>query len=445
MANFSFLKSSPWATARSIWNSSAPTIPAPTGPTVAPTPYVKGMPVIQQPAGTPQVPYNQLQQTADSTNRLFTDPNYSGLSGIGARVAGSGVEASVDTAGSVMGDNTMFSPVDPSAYYYGGGGGGSYGGYATLAEQTKSQQQQLADQEKGNITARRDALVGDIGGGYTDQMSYLDSQTQGVNNNAQLGRERITQQKEGTINKAMQDAETAARMARDTYKDMIVQGRRRARATGGGSSSGYLEMSTMLDSQLMRGLGQVEQTKQGQVGAANSIADQAVGEIENTLQQVLGEIANNRAISLRERDSKVNEAKLNAADALLEVDKWLAQTFSDIETAKLSLKTGGGGGSRASFDKTGYQAAQQQSQAQMISDFNDRFYSSQSKGYGNNYGEKLFSNLAAGLISNGATPSQVNSLRGMYFGNSKPDPFTLWTEQNPEASLDEWFSLSRGY
>lgn len=431
MANYSRLQT--------LWDRN--TIPIP-----HPTPYVGGMPYgpIQQ--GSPSI------QAKGPTKPAQQSP-----------VGGGGGGGGALSFGSVHGDSTAtpqptptpypeLISTDPNDFYYGGGGGGggvSAGAAEALAAQVKAEQQRLADAERGNIEGRRDALIKDFRRGYDDQSAYLDTQVDTSRQNAKRGRERVNTQRDETVNKALQDAELAARTTRDTYRDMILQGRRRARATGGGSSSGYLEMSTMLDQQLMRGLGQVENTKQGQVGTANRIADTAVGEIEASLQQVLNEISNNRTQSLRERDRSIDEAKLNAADALLEVDKWLTQTFSDIESARLSLRTGGGGRASApKFNKDAYAAAQAQNQAALIDNFNNQFYDAQNQSnYDTGYGQRLFSNLATNLMGQGMNTYQINNLRGMYFGNDeKPTtPFGYWQQQNPGGNLDDWFAIERGY
>lgn len=336
----------------------------------------------------------------------------------------------------VQGDFTLKNPY---VYNTTGGGGINMAAYNAQFEATKQAQQQLADQERANIEARRDALVSDTEAGFGDQMKYLDTQEQGVRSNVDLGRQRINAQRNATIAQAQQDAEAAAQIARDTYRDLIVQGRRRARATGAGQSSGYVEITGMLDRQLMGGLNQVNQTKEGKVAGANSVADNAVGEIERTLVQVLGEIANNRALSLREKDRAINEARMNAADAMLEVDKWLTNTYSDIETAKLELNTRArsGGGRTAGYDKQAYQQIQAENQAKVLDRINQEMLMAQEQGgFNTDIARGIFNNYLPAYLQSGGNINSASTLSGMYIPTSpKPDTSLFAQYRNDPDSV----------
>lgn len=389
-------------------------------PIPEPTPWVqnpnsgKSMPIIRHSEGTPQLPASSLRETVDR---------------LGMQSSGANSIKGVST-GPIQGP--VQQPQAPQGYgyslpnsgdFYSGGGGGGGVSQAQLA-QLRSQQEGLANTERRNIETRRDNYISGVEGAYNDQMSYLDTQTQLSQDAANRGRETVISNRDATIERSLQDAEAAARVSRDTYRDMILQGRRRARATGAGSSSGYLEMTNMLDQQLMRGLGQVEQTKQGQIRAANTVADQAVGQIEAELNKILGEITNNRQASLRERDTRISDARANAADALLEVDKWLTQTFSDIETAKAGLSSGRGGGSAPRFDKYGYAAAQSEAQGQILNGLN-QYLRNIKGGYTPAEAQRAFQTVVPDLLNAGASYSDIKNMQGLYLGqNDEPDMFS---------------------
>lgn len=351
-------------------------------PIVAPTPVLPGMQPVVWPSGSPQLPRQELSNQSGMPDQFLNSGQY---------YAGWGKPdvKGVSTAPAPQGGNdlTQAQPqglnfIDPYGMGGGGGatGGGGGGGGISAAQQAydnmRKEMQRLADAERGGIETRRDTLLGETEAGYGDQVKYLDTQEQNIRAQADSGRGKIKGQEEQVLTAAQQDAELASKVARDTYRDLIIQGRRRARATGAGGSSGYIEVTGMLDKQLMTGLGQVEQTKQNKVMTANKIAEQAVADIELSLNEVLGELTNNRAMSLRERDKAANEIRMNAADALLEVDKWVTSQFADIDTAKASLRASGGGsrssGSSASYNKQNYDQATRTNLAQIYGQMNDQ-------------------------------------------------------------------------
>lgn len=344
--------------------------------------------------------------------------------------------------GNVLGTSTGGG----GGYYTVSGGGGGGGAAISAYETMKKQQEELANKERANINARRDAAIQEIEKAYADQMAYLDTQAKGLEGSAASGRQSVTQQQQATIGTAQQQAEIAARSQRDVYKDLLLQGRRRARATGAGSSSGYQEITGLLDSELARNLGQVEQTKQNQIGVANNVADQAVVKIEQSLQSALAEIANNRATSLREKDSQANEVRMNAADALLEVDKWVTKAFSDIDAAKASMATGGGGGytrRTGGGTRTNYTASQKAAQGQILNSLQQQLAQAQAMGQLTPQEAQLrFNQAASRLIGFGASGSDIKAYQGLFVNPYLPQQqqaprsvFELY-QQDPEAWRD---------
>lgn len=437
-----------------IWDKffNSPTYQKPTTsgtgayPMVAPTPYV-GQPAVQHPVGFPQLPLSELQRQSGQIVLSGNEKSYYPQYGSNGSVQGAATQAPAPP-----GDNPPPPIPGPDlndlSRFMGGGGGGGGGISAAQAayDNMRREMQRLAEAERGNIESRRDTLLGETEAGYGDQVKYLDTQEQNIRGQADSGRNKITGQKEETTRLAQQDAELASKMARDTYRDLIVQGRRRSRATGAGSSSGYLEITGMLDKQLMTGLGQVEQTKQNKVMTANKIAEQAVADIELSLNQVMGELNNNRALSLRERDKAANEIRMNAADALLEVDKWVTGQFADIEQAKANLRTGGGGGgNKASYNKAAYSQAQGQNVSNILRTAALQKAQLEETGkYNTNVGQAMFADVYGTLMGQGLSHSAANSLAGgMFIPRSANSDYDRWDE-DPER-FGEYLGFKSNY
>lgn len=427
-----------------IWDKifNSPTYKKPTTsgtgayPMVAPTPYV-GQPAVQHPVGFPQLPMSELQRQSGQIVLSGNEKSYYPQYGSGGTVKGTSASA----------ERPVFGPQEPTAldranqigeaeigdpYGFGGGGGGGISAAQAAYDNMRREMQRLADAERSTIESRRDTLLGQTEAEYGDQVKYLDTQEQNIRGQADSGRNKVATQKEMAVQAAGQEAETAAKMARDTYKDLIIQGRRRARATGAGGSSGYIEITGMLDKQLMTGLGQVEQTRQNKLITSNKIAEQAVADIELSLNEVLGDLNNNRAMSLREKDKVSNEIRMNAADALLEVDKWVTNQFADIDMAKANLRSGGGGGSSANYSK----AVKESNINSILGNFDQRINSAATaRDYTSDFGQRLFQGIIPALTQQGMSPSQINSLKGLYFPGTPTSAYGQYQE-DPEGYLD---------
>lgn len=399
---------------KNIWNNYGST------PVAAPTPAIAGMPQVFHDIGAPQIAPSALMET---NARYRNDAK--------ARVAGESTSGA-NNAGQIS-QPQGYNFIDPYGMTGGGSTGGGYsggGGGISAAQQAydnmRKEMQRLADAERGGIETRRDTLLGETEAGYGDQVKYLDTQEQNIRAQAESGRGKIKGQQEQVLTAAQQDAELASKVARDTYRDLIIQGRRRARATGAGGSSGYIEVTGMLDKQLMTGLGQVEQTKQNKVMTANKIAEQAVADIELSLNEVLGELNNNRAMSLRERDKAANEIRMNAADALLEVDKWVTNQFADIDTAKASLRASGGGsrssGSSASYNKQNYDQATRTNLAQIYGQMNNEAMQLMASGkYTPEAARALVMQNLPNMITYGGVNPSWSMTQGSYLPGFKPE------------------------
>lgn len=361
--------------------------------------------------------------------------------GIGKSVAENGLGAAKELQARPEFEYIPWNPSVAGASTSRGGGGGGGGGMSAL-DTLKQQQIEYADKQKGLVGQRRDAFIGDTERGYQDQLNWLQSQTDSAKAGAEAGRTNVNTQRDQSIANTERTAEGEARDTRDVYQDLILENRRRTRATGAGSSSAFLELSNRLDTQLQKGLTQIGDTKVEKVGVANTIAQQAVGELERTLQNVLAQIEQNKSTSMREKDKAITEARLNADEAMLEIEKWLADSSFSISQAKATAA--------ASYNKANYEQQMSSMQNSLL----------------NNIGLNLANMEEAGMTSQA---DKLNFLRsripdlqgtgmnlldtGRYFGlivppdeNDVPgNEITLWQRQNPGAPIEDFYRLKNQY
>ncbi len=415
-------------------------------------------PVKMLPAMWNGTPYDRTPGYSLGINDKLTGYNPSASisapisAGVGARIGKSVAQTGLEATADPFADYQFGydSSVLGAGTYAGGGGGGGGGGAAAAAAalaEIRAKQQEFGDREKGLITGRRDAFVDDTDRAYQDQLAWLESQAGSAKGSAESGRENIGVQRDQSIASTERTAEGEARDTRDIYQDLIVENRRRTRATGAGSSSAFLELSNNLDTQLQRGLTQIGDTKVEKVGVANSIAQQAVGELDRTLQNVLAQIDQNKAISLREKDKALTDARMNADEALLAVDKWLAETFFSLDQMEASARSGGGGGgSSASFDKQNYASAVDQERGNALDKLNqDMFVLEQQGKLTSEAKQALFNNYLPTFANLGYKTSDFNNLSGTYMGNVPNSEITLWQSQNPGVPIEEYWNKKNQY
>lgn len=315
----------------------------------------------------PEIKNQTPWETGSNFIRLYKEgdvtPGYSlGISSALSSRGGSGEgpAAPPTPEGTVQGDFS-FIPWDGGGATGGGAsisrGGGGGGGTSAL-DAMKRQQMEYADKQRGLVGQRRDAFIEDTERGYGDQLKWLESQGDSARGGADAGRANINTQRDQSIASTEKTAEGEARGMRDVYQDLVLENRRRTRATGAGSSSAFLELTNKLDAQLQSGLAQVGDTKVEKIGLANTIAQQAVGELERTLQSVLAQIDMNKATSLREKDRAITEARMNADEAMLGIDKWLADSSFSIDQAKAATA--------ASYNKANYAQQMTNKQASLL-------------------------------------------------------------------------------
>jgi len=358
--------------------------------------------------------------------------------GIGKSVAENGLGAAKELQARPEFEYIPWNPSVAGASTSRGGGGGGMSALDTL----KQQQIEYADKQKGLVGQRRDAFIGDTEKGYQDQLTWLQSQADSARAGAKAGTENVNTQRDQSIASTKRTAEGEARDTRDVYQDLILENRRRTRATGAGSSSAFLELSNRLDVQLQKGLTQIGDTEVEKVGAANIVAQQAVGELERTLQNVLAQIEQNKSTSMREKDKAITDARMNADEAVLEIEKWLADSSFSISQAKATAA--------ASYNKANYEQQMSGLQNSLL----------------NNIGLNLANMEGAGMTTRNDKlsylKSQIPNLQGTgmnfldvgrYFGLIAPDDendvptseITLWQYQNPGAPIEDFYRLKNQY
>lgn len=185
---------------------------------------------------------------------------------------------------------------------------GSFNGLYDINEVEKRKQDLVAGQEK----AYQDALLD-----YQNQEDLFRNQydrSKGNINN-QLGQ---------TIQQANTNALQQTTQARQNYGDLITQTRRRARAVGGSSQSGVLELYNMLDRDLQQNVYGINATKGSAIDQANTVATQALGDLEAKLTETIAAIDSDRRLSLREKDAALREIEYQATAAANAIREWQA-------------------------------------------------------------------------------------------------------------------------
>lgn len=272
--------------------------------------------------------YNNAQ-TPGSANQVYNSGVAAGVMAGPQNIAGGNVLGMAAFNPSYMGGTAMSV----------GGGGSGAGGTTSLA----NQQKKLIDQRKGGLIQGAEER-------YQGNLADLARSEQLFRGETQQNRDYVGQQRDIAMEGAKKSAEDATRAARQNYLDSIVSNRRRIRATGAGSSSGAMELFNMLDRDFNSGLQSIEGQKMGTIGSIQLTAQKTLSDLENSLNKFIADIESQKEMSLREKNDAVREAEFAAADAALNVDKWVSDRM-------------------ASSSGSSSRAAASQQQANMIASF----------------------------------------------------------------------------
>lgn len=311
----------------------------------------------------------------------------------GLLTSGGGVNAA-DVKG--LSTSTPQSPVngnvDLAAMLYGGVPGiSSGGGGGGVSRAALAQQQAL-------INARRQSLVDAANTQYNDVTGALDTQQNTITSQNQAAQGLVNQQRDLGLSDIQNQAQTSRNSAQTTYADLVKQARIRARALGGGTGSGYMDVLGQLDNQLQRNLGATDVNTTSVIAKTNLIAQQAIQSLANDLTNTVQQIAQDKTTSLRQRDQAINDAQLQAAQDAIDVQKWAASrvskapSYAQQAAAKNQALLANAAGIQSQLrdqygsDQQGYAAALQQVQNKLL----------------------------PALISEGISPSSINAVNGFY-------------------------------
>lgn len=196
----------------------------------------------------------------------------------------------------------------------GGGGGGGGGGFYDLA----NQKQKLFDQEKA-------AALQQVAQQYEDLLNDLTGSQQRVEGQAQKTKDLLAQQLSTVKTEAEGNRLANQDKARQNYQDLQTQSRRQARAVGGASSSGFMELSNKLDQTLQRNLTSADTDADSVLNKAQLSAQSAINDLENNLNENIAKIEGDKRTAARERDRQKQQIEQQAAQQALQVQEWLMQ------------------------------------------------------------------------------------------------------------------------
>lgn len=212
----------------------------------------------------------------------------------------------------IVSQDSLFSPTLVNGAAGGGGGGGYSGGYAA---QLAAQRQALVDQRKGDIITTAEQI-------YGDTMKDLDTQSGLLDERAGMTRGQISQGQTLGIQQANQRRDIDQSLARQTFGELRTEARRAARATGGATSSGFLETLNRLDVQLQKNVADINTNTGNIIGTINLTAQQALDELGLQLNEQKAAIDSDRRLAARDRDQAKREAEFWAANEAVDIEAW---------------------------------------------------------------------------------------------------------------------------
>lgn len=192
------------------------------------------------------------------------------------------------------------------------------GGYNYAAEMARKRQEQ--------IDARKNQMIEGINTRYNDLTTDFNKGEELIRTETGMNKDYVSQTRDLSLQKADQGEADAVRQARRNYQDSIVATRRRIRATGAGSSSGFLELTNLLDRELSGSLTGIQTNAQNIKAGAMNTAQKALQDLDLSLQKALAGIESDRRTSAREKEQAIREAEMAAADQAIAVDEWLSNT-----------------------------------------------------------------------------------------------------------------------
>lgn len=207
----------------------------------------------------------------------------------------------------------QFSPINTGD----GGGGGAYGvGFDAGAAQKKL------------IEDKKNSMIDGVNQRYNDQMLDFDNSQKFLTDETGRQKDYVGQTRDQAINMSKQAMDDSSRKARQNYMDSVLMTRRRTRAVGGAGSSGFLELTNMLDRELSNNITGINVSGQNAISQANTVAQRALGDLDASLNKAIAAIESDRRTSAREKNQAIKEAEFAAAEQALQVDQWVQEVSS---------------------------------------------------------------------------------------------------------------------
>lgn len=247
---------------------------------------------------TPTVP----QGISNQSNGAMVKPDVFG--GLNTLQGKNGTPTNVPTIdfGSILGLST------------GGGGGASVNA--------------AADAQNKLIEDRKAQLIEGINQRFGDEQAALGTDEQLIRDETNRQTGYVNTERDNALNSIRNNALAGKNEARRAFSDLQTELRRRTRATGAGSSSGFLEMANNLDTELQSNLTSINSQELGLTGNAQLVAEKALGDLQSTLQRAVADIEKDRRASRRDKDAAIQEAEFVAAQQAVDVQKWLSSRTS---------------------------------------------------------------------------------------------------------------------
>lgn len=148
---------------------------------------------------------------------------------------------------------------------------------------------------------------------FNDSLSDLQRSEDLSRNQANQSRDMLANNYNRSVQQAEQQRIADLDQVRRANKDAQTANRVRARAIGGDSSSGFLDLANRIDQDAQQNVFKTNTGASNRISEAEQNAFKAFADIENRLNDAIAKIESDRRLSLRERDSMVRELEEQAA------------------------------------------------------------------------------------------------------------------------------------
>lgn len=151
--------------------------------------------------------------------------------------------------------------------------------------------------------------------GYNDTLTNLANMDRIAREQAEGQRQEIASMYDTGAQRAENKFINRQDVIRQSAQDAQLSNRIRARAIGGGASSGVLELANRVDRDAIKNIATAAGEYTGSLSDLELKAMQGVNSIRDNLNQTIANIINNKSLSLRERDQAIAAAEAEAKRA----------------------------------------------------------------------------------------------------------------------------------